>query len=69
MIINVIKKEKQIFYCKLCNVHFGTNKLYEVHNNTKKHIKMTLNPGLETNKTPKNAQIYDCKKCNENFHM
>ena len=62
IIKKVIKKEKQIFYCKLCNVHFGTTKLYEVHNQTKKHIKMTLNP--EVPKNSENAKKFMCDKCN-----
>jgi hypothetical protein len=67
IIKEVIKKEKQLFYCNLCNVHFGTTKLYEVHNKTKKHIKMTLNP--EVPKTAKIAKIskqFKCEICDYN---
>ena len=62
IIKEVIKKEKQLFSCNLCNVHFGTTKLYEVHNQTKKHIKMTLNP--EVPKNSENAKKFMCDKCN-----
>jgi len=62
IIKEVIKKE-QLFYCKLCNVHFGTTKLYEVHNKTKKHIKMVLNPEFAINNSPKIANKFHCEKC------
>ena len=64
IIKEVIKKEKQLFYCNLCNVHFGTTKLYEVHNKTKKHIKMTLNPEVpKTAENVENAEKFHCEKC------
>ena len=63
IIKEVIKKEKQLFYCNLCNVHFGTTKLYEVHNKTKKHIKMVLNPEFAINNSPKIANKFHCEKC------
>jgi len=64
IIKEVIKKEKQLFYCNLCNVHFGTTKLYEVHNKTKKHIKMTLNPEVpKTAKITKIAKQFKCEIC------
>ena len=63
IIKEVIKKEKQIFYCKLCNVYFGTTKLHEDHNNTKKHIKMTLNPEMAINNSSKIANKFHCEKC------
>jgi hypothetical protein len=62
IIKDVIKKE-QLFYCKLCNLHFGTTKLYEVHNKTKKHIKMVLNPEMAINNSPKIANKFHCEKC------
>jgi hypothetical protein len=64
IIKEVIKKEKQILYCNVCNVHFGTTKLYEVHNKTKKHIKMVLNPEMTNGKTTaKNTDKFYCDKC------
>ena len=64
IIKEVIKKEKQLFSCNLCNVHFGTNKLYEVHSQTKKHIKMTLNPEVpKTAKITKIAKQFNCEIC------
>jgi hypothetical protein len=62
IIKEIIKTEKQLFYCKLCNVYFGTTKLHEDHNNTKKHIKMTLNPEMEQKiQTP--PKIFECIIC------
>ena len=64
IIKEVIKKEKQLFSCNLCNVHFGATKLYEVHNQTKKHIKMTLNPEVpKTAKITKIAKQFNCEIC------
>jgi hypothetical protein len=66
IIKEIIKTEKQLFYCKLCNVYFGTTKLHEDHNNTKKHIKMTLNPEMAINNSTKHGKIYKCNMCHYN---
>mgnify|MGYP000126602036 CR=1 FL=1 len=55
------KKEKQIFYCSACNVHFTTNKLHEIHNETKKHYKNTKKT---TELSPQDSYEFICDLCN-----
>jgi hypothetical protein len=64
IITEVVKEEKQVFHCNVCNMHFGTAKIYETHNKTKKHIKRTLNPEMDTITPPKISYKFYCKKCN-----
>jgi len=59
---DVVKKEKSIFYCNKCNIHFNSSKAHDVHNTTKKHIK---NSAID-NEEIKNTNIlakFLCKKC------
>ena len=65
IIKEVVKKEKQVFHCNVCNVNFETTKTYETHNKTKKHIKRSLNPEI-CEIVPKNAYNFHCEKCD--FH-
>ena len=62
IIKEVVKKEKQVFHCNVCNVNFETTKTYETHNKTKKHIKRSLNPEI-CEIVPKNAYNFHCEKC------
>jgi len=60
-VINVvIKKEKPILYCDVCNINFNTIKLQETHNKTKKHIKKET---METNIMPQHVEKFYCNKC------
>ena len=61
IITEVVKKEKQVFHCNVCNIHFGTAKIYETHNKTKKHIKRTLNPEMDET-LPKPVKKINCDK-------
>jgi hypothetical protein len=66
VIKEVIKKEKPILYCELCNVYFDTIKLQEAHNKTKKHIKKKesgCEPNMEIYCAPKNANKFNCDNC------
>ena len=63
IITEVVKKEKQIFHCNVCNIYFGTANIYETHNKTKKHIKRTLNPEMDTIMPPKNSYKFCCEIC------
>ena len=64
------------FYCKTCNIHCNTLKLFETHNNTNKHNK---NIGMINNILPKFPEgemlvnqfqkipaTFECNKCNYN---
>jgi len=46
-------KEKETFYCEKCNIYCETSKLFEIHNNTKKHQKIPQNTTYN----------YYCDKC------
>jgi len=61
IIKETIKKEKQIFYCNACNIHFTANKLYEKHNETKKHYKNTKKT---TELSPLDSYEFICDLCN-----
>jgi hypothetical protein len=66
VIKEVIKKEKPILYCELCNVYFDTIKLQEAHNKTKKHIKKKesgCEPNMEICCSPKLAKKFYCELC------
>ena len=66
VIKEVIKKEKPILYCEVCNVYFNTIKLQESHNKTKKHIKKKeseCEPNMATKYTSKNISTFHCKLC------
>jgi hypothetical protein len=62
-IIKETKKEKQLFYCSVCNVHFTTNKLHEIHNETKKHEKNAKKLPATVNLAINSAKIYNCEQC------
>jgi len=66
IIKDVVKKEKKIFYCNKCNIHFNSSKAQDVHNTTKKHIKNSAidNEEIKNALIPKNAYKFVCKKCN-----
>jgi hypothetical protein len=50
---------KNTFYCEKCNTHCDTAKLFEIHNNTKKHMKQN-----ETKIVPNSSNNYICNCCN-----
>ena len=62
IIKEIVKKEKHIFHCNVCNMHFGTANIYETHNNTKKHIKRTLNSEMDET-LPKYINKFYCDNC------
>jgi hypothetical protein len=62
IIKDIVKKEKPIIFCKLCNVTFQSLKEQDTHNKTKKHIRNTNRMNL-SHKIPKN---YECNNCNYN---
>ena len=49
---------KNVFYCEKCNIHCGTEKIFEIHNNTKKHIAMISNNIKQTL-----SNKYYCENC------
>ena len=55
------KKEQIPIYCQSCNVYLKNNNFLEIHNNTKKHIKMCNTPILLDNKLK--TYNYECEKC------
>ena len=38
-LVEKVKTEKQMFWCQICNVKFDNLKLFDIHKNTKKHVK------------------------------
>jgi Zn finger protein HypA/HybF involved in hydrogenase expression len=60
---DAVKKEKNIFYCNKCNIHFDSSKIQDVHNTTRKHIKNSAidNGEIETTNIPVK---FLCKPCN-----
>ena len=61
---DVVKKEKCIFYCNKCNIHFDSSKTQDVHNTTRKHIKNSAIDNGEINEYSKILQKFSCKQCN-----
>ena len=59
---DVVKKEKCIFYCNKCNIHFDSSKTQDVHNTTRKHIKNSAIDNGEI-ETAEKCQIYHCTFC------
>jgi len=60
--VTPIKKTKQnSVYCQSCNVYLKNIQLLEIHNNTKKHIKMCNTPISLDNKLK--SYNYECEKC------
>ena len=57
---DIVKKEKPIIFCKLCNITFQSLKEQETHNKRKKHIRNTNRMNL----MPNNSEKYYCEKCN-----
>ena len=50
--------EKEIFYCDKCNINCHSLKLFEIHNETKKHNKTAI-----TNESSQNGAMHElCKK-------
>ena len=71
---DVAKKEKIIFYCNKCNIHFDSSKTQEVHNTTRKHIqKSDIVEKVTDLKNPKytctNCQFYANKLSNYTQHL
>ena len=58
----VVKKEKCIFYCNKCNIHFNSIKTQDVHNTSRKHIKNSAIDNGEIKNTNILAKFL-CKKC------
>ena len=61
-------KEKQIFFCEICNIHCDNLKLLEFHNKTKKHNKLSnIKNNIqisENNETiEKISSAFFCKNC------
>ena len=42
-LVEKVKTEKQMFWCQICNVKFDNLKLFDIHKNTKKHVKKERN--------------------------
>jgi hypothetical protein len=59
----VVKKERCIFYCNKCNIHFDSIKTQDVHNTTRKHIKNSAIDNGEIKNTNIPAKFL-CKPCN-----
>jgi len=60
----VVKKEKSIFYCNKCNIHFNSSKTQDLHNTTRKHIKNSAIDNGEINEYPKKPlTTYTCNIC------
>jgi hypothetical protein len=57
------KKEKHQIYCQTCNVYFQNIPLLEIHNNTKKHIKLCNPNNLFLKKEQKKIKFL-CLGCN-----
>jgi hypothetical protein len=53
------KTQKISIYCKTCNVYLQNTELLEIHNNTKKHIKLCN----ANNLIEKLNNKYSCEKC------
>jgi len=52
-----------MLYCSTCNIYSRTTKQHEVHNKTKKHIKMALIPDIPHKSLSKNAKNFTCQYC------
>jgi hypothetical protein len=59
--VTLNSQETKVVYCTVCNIHFNTEKLLELHNGTQKHKSKINNQLLEKNskKTPK----FVCDMC------
>ena len=57
---DVAKKEKIIYYCNKCNIHFDSSKTQEVHNTTRKHIQKS---DIVKNVTDVKKNKYSCEIC------
>jgi hypothetical protein len=55
------KTDKLQIYCEICNVYLKNNNLLEIHNNTKKHIKMCNIPISLNN--PSKLYKFECNFC------
>jgi hypothetical protein len=53
--------EKQIFHCDKCNINCANAKLFEIHNNTRKHLKCT--EIFTADKPLININKFECKAC------
>ena len=51
---------KNTFFCEKCNIYCDNAKLFEIHNNTKKHTKQEE---MEVDKSQKIPQIFSCENC------
>ena len=58
---DVAKKEKIIYYCNKCNIHFHSSKTQEVHNTTRKHIQKSDIVNNVTDVTDVNR--FTCESC------
>jgi len=56
------KKDKEIFFCTTCNIKCNNIKLFEEHNNTKKHLNKLSIIGENTN----THNLFSCEKCKFN---
>ena len=57
---------KKILYCDSCNKYFNNKDLLEIHNKTKKHLKIIIiksQSEINNNEDNKNIQIHYCKVC------
>jgi len=62
------KKEKNIFFCSICNIYCNSSNRLEEHKNTKKHLKKEVNKITKENnsynKIQKESGQFNCDKCN-----
>jgi hypothetical protein len=64
------KKEKLPIYCQSCNVYLQNTQLLEIHNNTKKHIKMCNTTNLIEDLTQNSFNCEICNyKCSKKQHI
>jgi hypothetical protein len=56
------KKEKEIFFCSICNIYCNSSHLLEEHKKTKKHVKKQLSQVSKENEVL-NAANFDCEIC------
>ena len=57
-----VKEKKQPLYCDICNIYCASLTFFEQHNKTKKHIK-NVAANVNTSKTQKNADEFNCEFC------
>jgi hypothetical protein len=56
----IVEKIKHSYFCNTCNITSENSKAFDIHNNTKKHIKISQNNEKSNEKVSKNFKCDSC---------